>query len=164
MGIDQILGSDTSMRDWFNGLRGAPRAAAAEAVDGAIATARAQLPMLSVDLRNQVSAAIASIHGQLSGILDIESAHAIRILAQLQPQLRAQLSDIAEGVGGGLAKGAGHEGGSQGLSLMAQAKPWLVAGGVIAAIIVVGLSVQAAILSGEAAAGRAERTGGRRRV
>lgn len=101
--------SDAAVERLFASLQGRAREAAAAAVNGAADAAEDRLPGLSNSARLELDRTIALARVRASQAVDAEKAHAIRILAEVSPQLRAELSAIARDAGVSATGGAMDE-------------------------------------------------------
>lgn len=129
--------SDADLARLFATLRGQARASAAEAVNGAADAAVAQMPRLGDAARRELDAAIRMARVHLNETVDEQKAHAIRIIAEVSPELRSQVNDIAHQAGASASGGAIDEANRRGSALAASSVPWVVGGALLLAAVAV---------------------------
>lgn len=129
--------SDALLAELFSRLNGQAREAAVAAVNGAADAARAQLPSLGAAARVELGAALDLIRAQLDRAVTEQTAHAIRILADAQPQLRTQVNELAREAGVGASQGAIDNARRESASL----RRWVIAGGVVFATLAAGVAL-----------------------
>lgn len=91
--------SDADVQELFTLLRGQARQTVLETIRAAADEARAQLPSLGAAARAELATSLQVIRDGLNGVIDEQVAHALRVLAAAQPQLRAQVNDLAQAAG-----------------------------------------------------------------
>lgn len=129
--------SDALLTELFARLNGQAREAAVSAVNGAADAARTQLPSLGAAARVQLSAALDLIRAQIDRAVTEQTAHAIRVLADAQPQLRAQVNDLARQAGLSASQGAIESARRESAAL----RRWVIAGGVVFATLAAGVAL-----------------------
>lgn len=129
--------SDADIARLFAALRGQARAAAADAVNGAADAAVAQLPRLGDAARRELDSAIRMARVHVGEAVDEQKAHAIRILAEVSPELRSQVNEIARQAGASASGGAIDEANRRGNALATSSVPWVIGGALLLAVVAV---------------------------
>lgn len=146
--------SDAAVERLFASLQGRARDAAAAAVNGAADAASERLPGLANDARIELDRTIALARVRASQAVDAEKAHAIRILAEVMPPLRAQLNAIAREAGVSASGGAIDE-------LGRRSSSYRVSGAAAVAGVLVVIVAAVAIGAAVGASGRSPKERGR---
>lgn len=133
--------SDADVQELFRVVRGQLRQTIIEAIRLAGDEARAQLPSLGAAARAELAASLQVIRDGINGTIDEQIAHALRVLAAAQPQLRAQVNDLAQ-AGGVTASDSAIDNLNR---RSTTAMPWIVATAVAATVAVGAVGVALAM-------------------
>ncbi len=133
--------SDADVQELFRVVRGQLRQTIIEAIRVAADEARAQLPPLGTALRGELVTSLQVIRDGINGTIDEQVAHALRVLAAAQPQLRTQVNDLAQAAGVTASDSAIENLNRRSTTAM----PWIIATAVAATIAVGAVGVALAM-------------------